>query len=113
MSELPTESGRLNAPMRRNFSSGETNASIFTMPLPLICGPRFSGSVYLPSTNLETKTVDLGIVMCDRCAEVQVPIARHRSEELTVRVYHRPQIFRLGPFVAFALAHPDFVVMWI
>src|SRR6266446_5974743 len=55
MSELPTESGRLNAPIRRNFSSGETKASMLTMPLPLIAGPRFTAVVYFSLTHLETK----------------------------------------------------------
>src|SRR2546430_11900424 len=59
------------------------------------------------------ENVDLGVVIGDCRAEIEISVARHRSEELAVRVYNRTQIFRLRPFVACPLAHPDFIVMRI
>src|SRR5438067_480971 len=95
--------------MRRNFSSGETKASILTMPLPLIAGPRFTGVVYCSLTILETK-IDLRIVVANRGAEIKIPIAGHRGKVLAVGIDYRAKIFRLRPFVVLALAHPDLII---
>src|SRR5438874_6703795 len=99
--------------MRRNFSSGETKASILTMPLPLIAGPRFTGVVYFSLTILENKDIDLRIIVANRGAEIKIPIAGHRSEVLAVRVHHRTKICGFRPFIALALAHPDLIMMSI
>jgi len=79
--------------MRRNFSSGETKASILTMPLPLIAGPRFTGVVYFSLTILENKDIDLRIVVANRGAEIKIPIAGHRSKVLAVGIDYRGQDF--------------------
>src|SRR5437016_6503436 len=59
------------------------------------------------------KDVDFRIVIGNRRAEIKIPITRHRSEVLAVRVDDRAQIFRFRPFVTLALGHPDFVMMRI